>query len=155
MLGNMAFNVSAFLASPGRAKTIRKYGRGETIFRQGDLCEEVLYIQTGGVSLSMQSKTGREAVIATLGPGEFFGEGSLAGQLVRTGGATAITPSAILLVGKDRMARLIHNQPAMSDRFIAHLLSRIVRIEDDLVHQVVNPGDKRGIAAKARRKTRA
>jgi CRP/FNR family cyclic AMP-dependent transcriptional regulator len=151
----MAFNVAAFLASPGRAKTIQKYGRNETIFRQGDACEEVLYIQTGGVSLSMPSKTGGESVIATLGPGEFFGEGSLAGQPVRTGGATAITPTAILLVRKDRMARLIHNQPAMSGRFIAHLLSRSARIEEDLIGQVVNPGRKRRMAAKARRKRRA
>ena len=84
------------------AKTIAEYGRGETIFTQGDACEDVLYIQTGGVKLSVLSKTGREAVVAMLGPGDFFGEGCLAGQPVRMGSATAITPSVILFVGKEK-----------------------------------------------------
>ena len=91
------FNAQAFLDSAGVAKTIVEYGRGETIFTQGDACEHVMYIQTGGVKLSVLSKTGREAVVAMLGPGDFFGEGCLAGQPVRMGSATAITPSAILL----------------------------------------------------------
>ena len=96
------FNAQAFLDSSGIAKTIVEYARGATIFTQGDACEHVLYIQSGGVKLSVLSKTGREAVVAMLGPGDFFGEGCLAGQPLRMGTATAITPSAILLVGKEK-----------------------------------------------------
>ena len=125
------------------AKTIAEYGRGETIFAQGDACESVLYIQTGGVKLSVLSKTGREAVVATLGPGDFFGEGCLAGQPARMGSATAITPSVILFVGKEKMVRLLHEQHAMSDRFISHMLSRNIRIEEDLVDQLFNSSEKR------------
>ena len=124
-------------------KTIAEYGRGETIFTQGDASEHVLYIQAGGVELSVQSKRGREAVVALLGPGDFFGEGCLAGQPKRRGGATAITPSAILFVGKQNMNRLLHTQPAMSDRFISHMLSRNIRIEEDLLDQLFNSSEKR------------
>ena len=138
-----AFNAQAFLESSGIAKTIVKYGRGENIFTQGETCEDVLYIQTGGVKLSVLSKTGREAVVAMLGPGDFFGEGCLAGQPVRMGSATAITPSVIRVVAKEKMARLLHQQHAMSDRFIAHMLSRNVRIEEDLIDQLFNSSEKR------------
>jgi CRP-like cAMP-binding protein len=138
-----AFNAQAFLYSSGTARTIVEYGRGETIFTQGDACEHVLYIQTGGVKLSVLSKNGREAVVAMLGPGDFFGEGCLAGQMIRMGGATAITPSLILLVTKDKMVRLLHKQRAMSDRFISHMLSRNIRIEEDLVDQLFNSSEKR------------
>jgi CRP/FNR family cyclic AMP-dependent transcriptional regulator len=138
-----AFPAQAFLDSSGIAKTIEKYGRGETIFTQGDACEDVLYIQTGGVKLSVLSKTGREAVVAMLGPGDFFGEGCLAGQPVRMGSATALTPSVILLVRKAKMVRLLHQQHAMSDRFISHMLSRNIRIEEDLIDQLFNSSEKR------------
>ena len=89
------FNAEAFLKSAGVAKTIATYGRGEAVFTQGDLCEHVMYIQTGGIKLSVSSKTGREAVVAMLGPGDFFGEGCLAGQPVRMGSATAITGALV------------------------------------------------------------
>jgi CRP-like cAMP-binding protein len=137
------FNAQAFLDSSGIAKTIREYGRGESIFTQGDACVDVLYIQTGGVKLSVLSKTGREAVVAMLGPGDFFGEGCLAGQPVRMGSATAITPSVILLVAKEKMVRLLHKQHEMSDRFIAHMLARNIRIEEDLIDQLFNSSEKR------------
>ncbi len=139
----LAFNVQTFLDSAGVAKTIVQYGRGEAIFTQGDTCEHVMYIQSGGVKLSVLSKTGREAVVAMLGPGDFFGEGCLAGQAVRMGSATAITASAILLVGKAKMVRLLHKQHAMSDRFISHMLARNVRIEEDLIDQLFNSSEKR------------
>jgi len=139
----MPFNVQAFLESAGVAKTFVKYGRDETIFTQGDPCDHVLYIQTGGVKLSVISKAGREAVVAMLGPGDFFGEGCLAGQPVRMGSATAITPSVILKVGKQKMVRLLHGQHAMSDRFISHMLSRNIRIEEDLIDQLFNSSEKR------------
>ena len=102
-----------------------------------------MYIQTGGIKLSVLSKTGREAVVGMLGPGDFFGEGCLAGQPVRMGSATAITPSVILLVAKERMVRLLHRQHEMSDRFIAHMLARNIRIEEDLVDQLFNSSEKR------------
>ena len=102
-----------------------------------------MYIQEGGIKLSVLSKTGREAVVAMLGPGDFFGEGCLAGQPVRMGTATAITPSTILLVGKHQMVALLHDQHAMSDRFISHMLARNIRIEEDLVDQLFNSSEKR------------
>src|SRR6187551_1913645 len=126
------FNAQAFLDSAGLAKTIVQYGRDEVIFTQGDACEHVLYVQSGGVKLSVLSKTGREAVVAMLGPRDFFGEGCLAGQPVRMGSATAISASVILLVAKDKMVRLLHKQHGMSDRFISHMLSRNIRIEEEL-----------------------
>jgi len=138
-----AFNAQAFLDSTGIPKTVVEYGRGETIFTQGDACDHVLYIQSGGVKLSVLSKNGREAVVAMLGPGDFFGEGCLAGQPIRMGTATAITPSAILLVGKGKMIRLLHRQHEMSDRFISHMLSRNIRIEEDLIDQLFNSSEKR------------
>src|SRR5687768_5537428 len=137
------FNVQAFLESPGVAKTIVPFRRGELIFTQGDLSEHVMYIQAGGVKLSVLSKTGREAVVAMLGPGDFFGEGCMAGQSVRMGSATAITPSTILLVGKDRMVRMLHHHHALSDRFISHMLSRNIRVEEDLIDQLFNSSEKR------------
>jgi CRP/FNR family cyclic AMP-dependent transcriptional regulator len=137
------FNAQAFLESSGPSKTIREYRRGEIIFTQGDACEDVMYIQTGGIRLSVLSKTGREAVVGMLGPGDFFGEGCLAGQPVRMGSAIAIAPSVILAVAKERMVRLLHRQHEMSDRFIAHMLARSIRIEEDLVDQLFNSSEKR------------
>jgi CRP-like cAMP-binding protein len=138
-----AFDADSFLASSGTKKTIVEYARGETVFTQGDACRHVLYIQAGGIKLSVRSKTGREAVVALLGPGDFFGEECLSGQPSRRGGATAMTPSTILFVGKDNMIRLLRTQPAMSDRFISHMLSRNIRIEEDLLDQLFNSCEKR------------
>jgi CRP/FNR family transcriptional regulator, cyclic AMP receptor protein len=137
------FNVQAFLDSAGIARTIVRYRRDEAIFTQGDPCEHVLYIQKGAVKLSVLSKSGREAVVAMLGPGDFFGEGCLAGQRIRMGSATATTDSSVLRVDKARMVRLLHRQHAFSDRFIAHMLARNIRIEEDLVDQLFNSSEKR------------
>jgi CRP-like cAMP-binding protein len=137
------FNAQAFLESAGLARKIVDYRRADAIFTQGDPCQHVLYIQKGGVKLSVLSKAGREAVVAMLGPGEFFGEGCLAGQPVRMGSATATTDSTILLVDKDSMVRLLHRQHALSDRFIAHMLARNIRIEEDLIDQLFNSSEKR------------
>ena len=138
-----SFNAQMFLETAGLARQIVEYGRGESIFTQGDPCAHVLYIQAGGVKLSVLSKTGREAVVAMLGPGDFFGEGGLAGQSFRMGSASAITPSTILLIDKDRMVKLLHRQHDMSDRFISHMLSRNIRIEEDLIDQLFNSSEKR------------
>jgi CRP/FNR family cyclic AMP-dependent transcriptional regulator len=137
------FNVQAFLDSTGVAKTMLEYSRGDAVFTQGDVCHHVFYIREGGVKLSVLSKTGREAVVAMLGPGDFFGEGCLAGQPTRMGSATAITSSLILLVDKKEMVKLLHKQHALSDRFIAHMLSRNIRIEEDLIDQLFNSSEKR------------
>jgi len=102
-----------------------------------------MYIQTGGVKLSLLSKTGREAVVAMLGPGELFGEGCLAGQPLRMGSASAITPTTILMVAKAKMLGLLHKQHGMSDRFIAHMLARNIRIEEDLIDQLFDSIEKR------------
>ena len=138
-----SFNVQEFLDSEGLARKIVEYRRAEAIFTQGDVCESVLYIQKGGVKLSVLSKTGREAIVAMLGPGDFFGEGCLAAQPVRMGSATAITSSTILLIEKDQMIRLLHKQHALSDRFIAHMLARNIRVEEDLIDQLFNSSEKR------------
>jgi CRP/FNR family cyclic AMP-dependent transcriptional regulator len=138
-----SFSVQAFLDSAGIAKKIVEFRRGEVIFAQGDPCEHVLYIRKGNVKLSVLSKSGREAVVAMLGAGEFFGEGCLAGQPVRMGSATATTPSTILLVKKDRMVRLLHKERALADRFISHMLARNIRVEEDLIDLLFNSSEKR------------
>src|SRR5260221_3658701 len=115
----LAFNAQSFLDSSGVAKNVAQYARGAAIFTQGDACQHVMYIQAAGVKLSVLSKTGREAVVAMLGPGDFFGEGCLAGQPFRMGTATAIAPSTIVLVSKEKMVGLLHTEHAMSDRFIS------------------------------------
>ena len=138
-----AFNVQVFLGSSGVARRIVEFRSSDVIFGQGDACDSVLYIHRGGVRLSVVSKGGREAIVAMLGPGDFFGEGCLAGVSVHTGSATAITSSTILLVEKDQMVRMLHSQHALSDRFIAHLLARNIRIEADLTDQLFNYSEKR------------
>jgi CRP/FNR family transcriptional regulator, cyclic AMP receptor protein len=137
------FDARAFLESAGVAKTIVQYARGEAIFTQGDACEHVMYIQSGAVKLSVLSESGREAVVGILGAGDFFGEGCLAGQPVRMGSATAAARSTILRIAKARMVQLLHKQHAMSDRFIAHMLARNIRFEQDLVDQLFNSSEKR------------
>ena len=138
-----SFNAQAFLDSAGVARTIKEYRRAEVIFSQGDACESVMYLQKGGVKLSVLSKPGREAVVAILGPGDFFGEGCLAGQPVRIGTATAIAASAVLVIDKDTMFRLLHRQHALSDCFISYMLTRNIRIEADLIDQLFNSSEKR------------
>jgi CRP/FNR family transcriptional regulator, cyclic AMP receptor protein len=136
------FNALAFLHSLGVATRVADYGREETIFTQGDACKHVMYIQSGGVKLSVRSKRGREAVVAMLGPGDFFGEGCLTEQPFRMGSATAITPSVILLIEKAKMVWLLHRQSVMCDRFMAHMLVRNIRIEEDLIGQLFNSSEK-------------
>src|SRR5438552_15942796 len=130
------FDAQAFRESAGVARKIVDYRRSEAIFTQGDPCDSVLYIQKGGVKLSVLSKAGREAVVAMIGPGDFFGEGCLAGQPIRMGSATALTRTTVLLIEKQTMVGLLHEQHGMSDRFIAHMLSRHTRIEEDLIDQL-------------------
>ena len=137
------FNAQAFLDSAGVARKIKEFQRGVTIFSQGDPAKHVLYIQNGGVKLSVVSEAGKEAVVAILGPGEFFGEGCLAGQPARMGTATAITPTSALVIDKDEMIRVLHKEHMFSDRFISYMLSRNIRVEEDLIDQLFNSSEKR------------
>jgi CRP-like cAMP-binding protein len=137
------FDAQAFLESAAVPKRVLEYDRSEAIFAQGEPADSVLYLRRGGVKLSVLSKAGREAVVAMLGPGEFFGEGCLAGQTVRIGSATAITPAIVLAIPKAEMAKVLHEQHELSDRFIAHVLARNVRIEQDLIDQLFNSSEKR------------
>jgi CRP/FNR family transcriptional regulator, cyclic AMP receptor protein len=137
------FNAQAFLDSAGLSKRIVQYGPAEMIFSQGDQCNAVMYIQKGRVKLSVLSASGREAVVAMLSTGDFFGEGCLAGQPIRIGSAQAVATSSILVIEKQQMIKVLHRQHALSDRFIAHMLSRNVRIEQDLIDQLFNSSEKR------------
>jgi CRP-like cAMP-binding protein len=119
------------------------YRRNDVIFSQGAPAEHVLYLQEGCVKLSVLSATGRMAVVGILGPGDFFGEGCLAGQPVRTGTASATLNSAVLIVDKGEMVRLLSKQQALSARFIAHMLARNLRVQDDLIDQLFNCSERR------------
>ena len=137
------FDLGRFLRSAGRARRIVTYERSQVIFAQGEPCTSVLYIQSGAVKLSLLSRTGKEAVLAIFGPGDFFGEGCLAGQPLRIATATAVAPSKILVVQKRAMIHLLHSQHAFSDRFITHMLARNIRVEEDLVDHLFNSSEKR------------
>jgi CRP-like cAMP-binding protein len=138
-----SFDVKTFLNSPGVTTQVADYAPGAVIYSQGDPSDTVLYIQQGTVKLSVVSKTGKEAVVGMLGAGDFFGEGALAGQPVRLATARSVTGCRILLVPKGQMIRLLHQQHAFSDRFIAHMLARNNRLEEDLVDQLFNASEKR------------
>jgi CRP/FNR family cyclic AMP-dependent transcriptional regulator len=138
-----SFDAEAFLNSPGMSRKVAAYPPATTIFAQGDPSDTILYIQQGSVKLSVVSQTGKEAVVGVLGAGEFFGEGALAGQPVRLATATSMTASRILVVPKRHMIRLLHQQHALADRFIAHMLARNSRLEEDLVDQLFNASEKR------------
>lgn len=137
------FDPEAFLESTGVSKTVLAYAQGQPIYAQGGACDTVLYVKRGEVKLSVTSKTGKEAIVAVLGAGNFFGEGALAGQPLRIGSATAHSPSTIIAVTKGDMQQLLHKEHALSDGFIAHLLTRNIHIEQDLIDQLFNSAEKR------------
>jgi CRP/FNR family cyclic AMP-dependent transcriptional regulator len=138
-----AFDLHAFLSSAGVKRKVVVYRKSQAIYRQGDPAESVMYIQDGTVKLSVVNEVGREAVVAILGADDFFGEGALAGQRRYLGTATAITPTVILVVEKKEMMRVLHTQHALSDHFMTHMLSRKLRIEEDLIDQLFNSTEKR------------
>jgi CRP/FNR family transcriptional regulator, cyclic AMP receptor protein len=138
-----AFDAQAFLDSAGVARKVVEYRRSQKIYSQGDPAKSVIYIQKGGVKLSVINEVGKEAVVAILGPGDFFGEGCLAGQPVCMGTATAIAPTTALAIGKSEMVRVLHEEHAFSERFISYILKRNIRIEEDLVDQLFNSSEKR------------
>jgi CRP/FNR family transcriptional regulator, cyclic AMP receptor protein len=140
---NHIFNAQAYLASAGVARKVVEYRRSDKAFSQGDPATNVLYIQKGRIKLSVINEDGKEAVVAMLGSGDFFGEGIMAGQLVRMGTATAIAPTTLLVIEKREMVRALHTEHAFSDRFVAYMLARNIRIEQDLVDQLFNSSEKR------------
>ena len=137
------FDADGFLGSTGPARKVVQYRPGEVVFTQGDPANDVRYLQKGAIKISVLSRMGKEAVVAMLGPGDFFGEGALAGQSVRIETATAMPPSDVLIIEKGTMARLLHEEPLFADRFISHMLTRNIRIEADLVDQLFNSSEKR------------
>jgi CRP/FNR family transcriptional regulator, cyclic AMP receptor protein len=141
--GKRAFNAQGFLDSAGVARKVAEFEKNAIVFSQGDPGKHVLYIQKGGVRLSVVNETGKEAVVAVLGPGDFFGEGCLAGQPIRIGTATAITPTTVLVIEKREMIRVLHAEHEFSDRFISYMLARNIRVEEDLVDQLFNSSEKR------------
>ena len=137
------FDPEALFAATDVPKTVVTHERGERIYSQGGPCDTVLFVRTGEVKLSVISKLGKEAIIAVLGAGSFFGEGALAGQVLRLGSATAHTASTIVSIAKADMRRLLHEEHELSDGFIAHLLTRNIRTEEDLIDQLFNSAEKR------------
>ena len=137
------FNAQAFLNSAGVARTIVEFQAKDSIFSQGDTCKDVMYIQKGAVKLSVVSAKGKEAIVAMLKPGDFVGEGGLAGQPVHIATATAVTPATLLVVGIKEMTRVLHTEHALSDHFIAYSLKRNIRTEEDLIDQLFNSSEKR------------
>ena len=137
------FDAYAFLESANLDNEVVTYAPGDVVFTQGDPCDSVMYLRAGEVRLSVLSRGGKEAVVATLGAGEFFGEGALAAQKVRLESASATMDSTVLVVPKAEMSKLLHSQHAFSDRFIGHMLLRNARLEADLVDQLFNSSEKR------------
>ena len=135
--------MKSFLESTGLGRKVRKFRGKETVFAQGDPAKNVMYIQEGGVKLTVVNESGKEAVVAILGPGDFFGEGCLAGQSICMATATAIAPTSVLVIEKNEMVRVLHGEHEFSDRFIAHMLARNIRVEEDLVDQLFNSSEKR------------
>src|SRR5438093_8722225 len=137
------FDAQAFLDSAGVSRKVVVYRKLQKVYSQRDFSTSVRYIQEGGVKLSVVNEVGKEAVVAILGPSDFFGEGCLAGQEVRMGTATTIAPTSILVIEKKEMMRVLHAEHALSDRFMAYILSRNIRIEEDLIDQLFNSSEKR------------
>jgi CRP-like cAMP-binding protein len=132
-LRSPSFDVQLFLDSAGLGRTVRKFRGKDTVFAQGSPAKKVMYIQEGGVKLTVVNETGKEAVVAILGPGEFLGEGCLAGQSICMATATTIAPTTLLVIEKDEMIHVLHEEHELSDRFIAYMLGRNIRVEADLI----------------------
>jgi CRP/FNR family cyclic AMP-dependent transcriptional regulator len=137
------FDPKKFLASVGDGRSINRFSKDQTVFSQGDTADAVFYIQKGKVKVSVVSEQGKEAVVAILGPKEFFGEGCLAGQSRRMASVATMTDAVIIRLAKVAVVRVIHQEPAFSEVFIAHLLGRNIRVEADLVDQLFNSSEKR------------
>jgi CRP/FNR family transcriptional regulator, cyclic AMP receptor protein len=140
---NRKFDSQSFLASIGEGRKVLSFSKKQVIFMQGDPADAVFYLQKGRIKLTVVSKTGKEATIGILTDGAFFGEGSLAGQVVRMGSATAVLDCTVLRISKTAMMQALHREHAFADVFVAYLLARNIRYEEDLVDQLFNSSEKR------------
>ena len=140
---NQTADWEALLSGISQGKTVKEYSPNRTIFRQGDPADSVFFLRRGAVKLTVISKQGKEAIVAILNPGDFFGEGCLAGQPVRMAAATATTDCTIIQIERQKMVILLHDQHAISEVFVSRLLSRNIRYEADLVDQLFNSSEKR------------
>jgi CRP/FNR family transcriptional regulator, cyclic AMP receptor protein len=138
-----SFDPKSFLAKVGEGRSIGKYRKDQVLFSQGDPADAVFYIQKGKVKITVVSEQGKEAVVAVLAADEFVGEGCLAGQAQRIANVAALTDSVIMRLEKAAVVNVIHQEPAFSEMFIAHLLARTIRVEADLVDQLFNSSEKR------------
>ena len=137
------FNAQAFLDTAGVARKVMDYSRGESIYSQGEAASTVMYIQKGGVKLSVVNGAGKEAVVAMFGPTDFLGEGCMAGQSIRMGTTTAVTPTTLLVIQKTELLRVLHAEHELSDHFIGYMLAHNIRVEEDLIDQLFNSSEKR------------
>jgi len=137
------FDAKTFLTKAGTGRSVSAYRKKHVIFAQGDPADAVFYLERGQVKLTVLSKGGKAAVVAMLGPGDFFGEGCLAGQPVRMASASAMTDVSLVRIARQAMIRLLHERSPFTERFMAHLLARNVRFEEDLVDQLFNSSEKR------------
>jgi len=142
-LGPPVFDVQLFLDSAGLGRKVAQFRGKETIFSQGDPANNVMYIQEGGVKLTVVNETGKEAIVGILRPGDFLGEGCLAGQSIRMATATTIALTTVLVIEKHEVMRVLHEEHEFSDRFIAYTLARNARVEEDLIDQLFNSSEKR------------
>jgi CRP/FNR family transcriptional regulator, cyclic AMP receptor protein len=138
-----AFDPKVFLAKVGKGRTLADYKKNQKVFLQGDPADAIFYIQSGKVKLAVVSKQGKEAVLAILGSDDFFGEGCLAGQPLRMASAAALSECSIMRLDKSGVVQLLHDEPAFSELFLRYLLSRNIRIEEDLVDHLFNSSEKR------------
>ncbi len=139
----LPFDVHTFLAKIGAGRTAISCRKSKKLFSQGDPADAIFYIQDGKVKLTVISKQGKEAVVGILGATDFFGEGCLAGQSVRMSSATAMSPCEVMRLEKEHTIRVLHDEPTFSELFLTHLLSRNIRLEEDLVDQLFNSSEKR------------
>ena len=139
----LPFDPKAFLAKMNGGRTLSEYRKNQVVFQQGDSADSVFYIQSGKAKVTVISEQGKEAVVAVLGAGDFFGEGCLAGQVLRLATVTTLTECAITRMPKAEIVSVIHTEPAFAELFISHLLARNTRVEEDLVDQLFNSSEKR------------
>jgi CRP/FNR family cyclic AMP-dependent transcriptional regulator len=137
------FDAKVFLESVGASRRIEEFRKKQTIFSQGDSADSVMYVQKGSVKLTVVNESGKEAVVAIFGVGDFFGEGGMAGQTVRMATATAMVPTTVLVIENSEMMRALHAEHSLSDRFISYMLTRNTRVEADLIDQLFNSTEKR------------
>src|ERR1700730_11924286 len=138
-----SFGVQQYLSNAGVARRVVKFKKGQVLFSQDDPCDEVLYLQSGNAKLSIVNTQGKEAVLAIVGPGDFLGEGCIIGNPVRMATATAIAPLNVMIIEKQEMMRVLHDEQEFAGKFISYMLERNIKTEADLVDHVFNSTEKR------------